>query len=156
MRVNDLVLGMVMALLGAITIWASRDFPTMARQPFGAGTFPMLVGSLLVALGILLAIRGWRQGGPLFRWQGQVVMARALRCLGAVIAAVAGYVWLTPIIGFPIVSLVMLIALIGWLSDGRWLLAVVVGAVATLLIWLSFAQLLHVPLDLGILEEVFY
>lgn len=40
MRINDLVLGLVMALLGAITVLASRDFYTLPRQDFGAGTFP--------------------------------------------------------------------------------------------------------------------
>lgn len=156
MRINDLVLGLVMALLGAITVLASRDFSTLPRQEFGAGTFPTLIGSLLVVLGLVLALRGWQRRGPLFAWQGAIAPSRTLICLGAVVAAVAGYVWLTPILGFPVVALTMLTVLIGWLSGGRWRLAITVGAVATLLVWLAFAMLLHVPLDLGFLEGVIY
>ncbi|QFT83667.1 Tripartite tricarboxylate transporter TctB family protein [Halomonas sp. THAF12] len=156
MRINDLVLGLVMALLGAITVLASRDFYTLPRQDFGAGTFPTLIGSLLIVLGLLLALRGWLRRGPLFVWQGTVAPSRTLICLGAVVAAVSGYVWLTPLLGFPVLAMAMLTVLIGWLSRGRWGLAVAVAAVVTLLIWLGFAMLLHVPLDLGFLEGVIY
>lgn len=156
MRVNDLVMGLVMALLGAITIWASKDFSPLARQPYGAGTFPTLIGAFLIGLGLLLALRGWQQHRPLFVWQGQVALSRTVLCLFAVIAAVAGYVLLTPVLGFPLVAPVMLTLLIGWLSGGRWGLAVIVAIVASAVVWSIFAWLLHVPLDLGILEEVIY
>ncbi|GEN26138.1 tripartite tricarboxylate transporter TctB family protein [Halomonas cupida] len=156
MRINDLLLGALMALLGAITVWASRDFPSMPRQEYGAGTFPTIVGVMLVILGGVLALRGWRQQGALFAWQSPVAIKHVLLCVCAVVMAIVGYVQLVPILGFPIVSLVMLTALIGWLSAGRWLLAVSTALIATLLIWLTFAELLLVPLSLGILEEVVY
>lgn len=156
MRINDLLMGLVMALLGAITIWASKDFPPLARQPYGAGTFPTIIGAFLVGLGLLLSLRGWQQRGALFIWQGQVTLPRTLLCLFAVIAAVAGYVLLTPLLGFPLVAPLMLTLLIGWLSDGRWGMAVIVAIVASAVVWSVFALLLHVPLDLGILEEVIY
>lgn len=156
MRINDLILGLLMALLGAITVWASRDFPSLPRQDYGAGTFPTLIGALLIALGGVLSLRGWQRRGAMFAWQGDVALKHAMICVAAVVGAVVGYVLLTPILGFPIVSLVMLTALIGWLTGGRWWLALIVAFVATLLIWLTFAELLLVPLSLGILEEVIY
>lgn len=156
MRVNDFVFGLVMALLGAITVWASRDFNTLPRQPFGAGTFPTLIGSLMIMLGLLLTLRGFRQRGAMVSWQGQASLSRTMACLLAVAAAVAGYALLTPILGFPIVAPAMLTLLIGWLSGGRWPLALIVAIVSTAAIWLVFAQLLHVPLALGVLEEVIY
>lgn len=156
MRVNDRLLGPMMALLGAIVVWASRDFPSLPRQEYGSGTFPTLVGGLLIVLGAGLALRGWAQGGSLFRWQWAIAPSRVALCLVVVIAAVAGYVLLTPILGFPIVALAMLTLMIGWLTAGRWLLAAAVASLATLLVWLAFAQLLHVPLGLGILERVVY
>lgn len=156
MRINDLVLGLVMALLGAITVWASQDFNTLPRQSFGAGSFPILVGSLLIFLGLLLALRSFQQHRVLFSWQGQISLSHTLACLVAVVVAVAGYALLTPILGFPLVAPVMLTLLIGWLSKGRWSLALIIAIVSTILIWIVFAQLLHVPLALGILEEVVY
>lgn len=156
MRINDLVMGLVMALLGAIIIWASKDFAPLARQPYGAGTFPTLIGAFLIGLGLLLALRGWQQRGALFIWQGQVALSRTVLCLFAVVAAVAGYVLLTPLLGFPLVAPLMLTLLIGWLSGGRWGMAVIVAIIASAVVWSVFALLLHVPLDLGILEEVIY
>ncbi|MGM0858326.1 MAG: tripartite tricarboxylate transporter TctB family protein [Pseudomonadota bacterium] len=156
MRINDLLMGLVMALLGAITIWASKDFAPLPHQPYGAGTFPTIIGAFLVGLGLLLTLRGCQQRGALFVWQGSVTLARTVTCLIAVIAAVAGYVLLTPLLGFPLVAPLMLTLLIGWLSGGRWGMAVIVALVASAVVWGVFALLLHVPLDLGILEEVIY
>lgn len=156
MRVNDLLLGLLMALLGAITIWASRDFPSLPRQQYGAGTFPALIGGLLIILGGLMTLRGWQHRDALFAWHGDIAPKRVLLCIAAVIAAVIGYIELTPVLGFPIVSLVLMTLMIGWLTAGRWGLASVVAAVATTLVWLAFAELLHVPLALGVLEKVVY
>lgn len=156
MRVNDLVMGVVMALIGAITVWGSRDFPAMPRQEFGAGTFPTLIGGLLMLLGALLALRAWRRGDLGFTWQGEASASRVFLCLAAVVAAVVGYLLLAPLLGFPVVAWLVTTLMIGWLSDGRWGLAVLVGGVATLLIWLAFVELLRVPLPLGVLERVVY
>ncbi|MDW5377706.1 tripartite tricarboxylate transporter TctB family protein [Halomonas sp. HP20-15] len=156
MRVNDLLLGVVMALLGVVVIWASRDFSALPRQHYGAGTFPTLIGSLLIALGALMALRGWQYQGALITWQGELSARRVTACIAVVIAAVGGYVLLTPVLGFPVVSLAMLTLMIGWLTAGRWVLAASVAVVATALVWLTFSELLHVPLSLGILEKVIY
>lgn len=156
MRVNDLLLGLLMALIGAITVWASRDFPVPPRQAYGAGTFPTIIGWLLIVLGGLLTLRGWQKRSAWFTWQGNVAISRVWLSLGAIVAAVVGYILLTPILGFPVVSSVMLTLLIGWLTGGRWWLAVTVGLIATLLVWLVLAELLRVPLGLGILERVVY
>lgn len=157
MRVNDLALGMLMVLVGVITAWASRDFPSLPRQNVGAGTFPTIIGVMLVVLGGFMMLRGWSQRrGPWFVWQGNVAISRALLCLMVITASVVGYVLLTPILGFPTVSMVMISLLVGWLTEGRWLLAVLVALIATLVVWLTFAVLLHVPLALGFLEEVVY
>lgn len=156
MRINDWLLGLIMALLGAITFWASKDFPTLPRQAYGAGTFPMLVGTLLVVLGGALALRGWRQGGAIVRWQNALPAQRILLTTLAVIIAVVGYITLSPTLGFPTLSLAILTLMIGWLTGGRWWLALSVGAGATLMIWLIFAELLMVPLPLGVIEGVIY
>ena len=156
MRINDLLLGLVIALLGAITIWASHDFSSLPRQQYGAGTFPTLIGSMLIITGGLMVLRAKRYRSALFTWKSNIVPTRVLLCAVVIIVAVVGYIILTPILGFPIVSLVMLTLLIGWLTSGRWLLAGIVSIAATALIWLAFAELLHVPLALGVLEKVVY
>lgn len=156
MRINPLLLGGLMALTGAITSWTSRNFPTMPGQDYGAGTFPMLIGMMLAVLGTLLALRGVRQREPMFAWHGAAPVARVWLCLGAVCASVAIYALLTPILGFPVVVPVIIALLIAWLSQGRWVLALLTALIATLLVWLIFSELLHVPLPLGVLEEVVY
>ncbi|WP_185827594.1 tripartite tricarboxylate transporter TctB family protein [Halomonas nitroreducens] len=156
MLLNPLLLGGLMALTGAITAWTSRNFPTMPGQDYGAGTFPMLIGIMLAVLGTLLALRGMRQREPLFAWHGAVSASRVWLCLAAVCASVAIYALVTPILGFAIVVPVIIALLIAWLSQGRWLLAVMTALISSLLVWLIFSELLHVPLPLGVLEEVVY
>tara|TARA_R110001599_G_scaffold62921_3_gene175209 strand:- start:19110 stop:19580 length:471 start_codon:yes stop_codon:yes gene_type:complete len=156
MRINTLLLGGLMAMVGAITLWASKDFSSMPRQDYGAGTFPTIIGVLLIILSGLLGLRGWRQREPLFTWHGAVPLMRVWISLGAVSIAVAAYALATPILGFPITVPVIFTLLIGWLSQGRWGLAIITALAATLIVWLAFAQLLQVPLDLGVLENVVY
>nr|WP_300307138.1 tripartite tricarboxylate transporter TctB family protein [Halomonas sp.] len=156
MRINDLVFGVLMVLLGTVTVWASRDFPSMPRQEYGAGTFPTLIGLLLVLFGVVLALRGWQRREALFHWQSAIPVSHVLLCIAALVAATLGYILLTPVLGFPLMSVAMLTAMIGWLSGGRWRLATSTALIATLLIWLTFVELLRVPLSLGFLEEVIY
>lgn len=156
MRIHDIILGLLTVLLGSITVWLSKDFPSLPRQDYGAGTFPTLVAILLIVMGLILSLRGWVRKGPLVVWQDAIPIGHVLFCITAVMGAVAGYVLLTPILGFPIVSLIMLTVLIGVFTKGRWWLALSVATVATIIIWLTFAELLLVPLSLGILEEVIY
>ncbi|MCP8689497.1 tripartite tricarboxylate transporter TctB family protein [Marinobacterium sedimentorum] len=156
MRINDWFLGLLLAALGVATLVAAQAFPTIPRQEYGAGTFPAIIGSLMTALGSLLVLSGCRQHMPFFSWHSKVSLSRSFACFAAVIAFVLAYLLLTPLLGFPIVAPVLLALMIGWLSGGRWVMAVSVATVMSAMVWLAFAELLHVPLSLGVLEEVIY
>lgn len=156
MRIHPMLLGGLMAMVGIITVWASKDFPSMPRQEYGAGTFPTIIGISLVILSGLLGLRGLRQHEPLFHWDGAVSLSRVWVGVGVVTAAVTAYVLLTPLLGFLITVPVIFTLMIGWLSRGRWRMAVIVAFSATFLVWLAFANLLQVPLELGVLERVVY
>ena len=156
MRTSDAVSGAMAAALGAALIVASADLSPLPRQVYGAGTFPKVVGGLLLLMGGLMVIKGLRQRQSWCRWTSKVAARPFLLTLAAVVASVVAYVWLTPVLGFPIVAFVLLSLLFRAYHRRGWARAMLTAVLATAVIWLLFAQLLHVPLEPGLLEQVLY
>lgn len=156
MRTSDAVSGAMAAALGAALIVASADLSPLPRQDYGAGTFPKVVGGLLLLIGGLLVIKGLRQRQAWARWSSKVAGRPFLLALAAVIASVVIYVVLTPVVGFPIVAVTLLTLLFRAYHRRGWGRALLISVVATTVIWMLFAQLLHVPLEPGLLEQVLY
>jgi len=156
MRTNDAVSGAIAAALGAALIVASADLSPLPRQVYGAGTFPTVAGVLLLLVGGLLVIKGLRDRQPWIRWAANVPLPAFLKALGAVVASVTAYILLTPVLGFPVVALVILSFLIQVYYRRGWVMSVAIAAISTAAIWGLFAQVLHVPLEPGLLEWVLY
>lgn len=156
MRTSDAVSGTMAAALGAVLIVASADLDPLPRQVYGAGTFPKVVGGLLLLMGGLLVIKGLKQRQAWGRWTSRVALRPFLQALAAVVASVVAYVLLTPVLGFPIVATALLTLLFRAYHRQGWWRALLFAAVATTMIWIMFAQLLHVPLNPGLLEQVLY
>ena len=76
--------------------------------------------------------------------------------LVAICASIIAYIYLTPVVGFPVVSFVLLTLLLYTFHHRRWMPAAGIAVTATGVIWGVFGQLLHVPLELGLLEKVIY
>ena len=66
------------------------------------------------------------------------------------------HVVLTPLLGFPIVAVALLTLLFRAYHRRGWGRALLIAVIATTVIWMLFAQLLHVPLEAGLLERVLY
>ncbi|WP_191237243.1 tripartite tricarboxylate transporter TctB family protein [Cobetia marina] len=156
MRTNDKVTGVVTAAFGAAVIYASLDLKNLPRQEYGAGTFPTVIGALLILFGAILLVRGLRNREVWFAWQHPVPLVTFIMTLAAICASIVAYIYLTPIVGFPVVSFVLLALLLYTFHHRRWLPAGGIALVATGVIWEVFGQLLHVPLELGLLEKVIY
>lgn len=156
MRTNDKVTGVVTAAFGAAVIYASLDLKNLPRQDYGAGTFPTVIGGLLVLFGAILLLRGLGNREEWLAWQHPVPLMQFILTLAAICASVVAYVYLTPVVGFPIVSFVLLSLLLYTFHYRRWLPSMGMALTATAIIWGVFGQLLHVPLELGLLEKVIY
>ena len=156
MRTNDAVSGAIAAALGAALIVASLDLSPLPRQVYGAGTFPKVTGALLLLVGGLLVVRGLRSRQSWIRWTAKVPLQAFLKALGAVVASVTAYILLTPVLGFPIMAVVILSLLFQVYYRRGWVLSMSIAALSTAAIWGLFAQMLHVPLEPGLLEWVLY
>jgi TctA family transporter len=82
-------LGGMALLVGLVAIWGSRA--TWNRDGWGlpdSGFFPTVLGALLVAVALILLVRGWLGRAPHKRWR-----FRDLAIVVACIAAVDGIAW---------------------------------------------------------------
>ena len=159
MRLHDTILGGAFMALAAAVLVAARSFPTLPGQPYGPGTFPTLVGVVMLGAGALLAVAGLRRGfgagRPLFVPPAELDRPGAALRMAAVPVFVIAYVILSGPLGFPLVAPPLLAGLV-WLATRRALLSIVTGLATSAAIWMLFAELLRVPLPLGVLTEVIY
>lgn len=156
MRISDTVSGVAAAALGAALIISASDLSPLPRQDYGAGTFPKVVGGLLLLVGVLLVLQSLRLRQPWICWAAAFPLGRFLKGLAAVVSSIVVYIVLTPLLGFPVVAWSILSLLLTAYYKRGWLRSVSISALATAAIWGLFAQLLHVPLEPGLLEKVLY
>ncbi len=149
MRLSDATIGLLLLACGIVLIGASWGYPDMPGQDYGAATFPLAIGALVMALGLASVWSGLRnrQGGAnrvvsLHDWG--LVPASWLR-LAAVILLVAGYILLVPVFGFLLTGGALLFGLL-MAFRAPVLLSIAVTPLAILAAWWVFDGLLRVPL----------
>ncbi len=79
MNRQDVVLGIVVAIVGAIAFVLACQMPFYANQIPGPGFLPRIVSGGLFLLGGILAFQGYRPGGPEVRAIGSVPPWSTLR-----------------------------------------------------------------------------
>jgi len=156
MRSNDKITGLVTVIFGVLVITNSRGLANLPQQEYGAGTFPAVIGGLLIAFGGLLVVRGLRSNAPWMIWTNEVPVKRFYLTLLAIVMAIVAYILLTPVFGFPVVATVLLSVLLYCFYRQNWTVSVITAAISAAVIWSVFGRLLQVPLELGILEKVIY
>ena len=130
MRMNDALIGGIFVLLSVIILFAVRGFPTLPDQPYGPGTFPTIIASVMMVGGLALIWSGVRSHAPLLVIADWMRGSATLHRMAWVPGFVVAYIYLSKPIGFPL------------------LVPVLLGAFLT--------YLLRVPLPLGLLTEVIY
>lgn len=156
MRLNDAILGAIFLALAVAVFWQAQAMPRLSGQPFGAGTFPMVIAAMMAAGGLGLIVSGMRaRGVPALTFAPWLRDPNAILRVLAVPAFVVIYALFSRQIGFPLLVPVLLAAFL-WISTRRAILSVLVAIAATALIWILFARVLMVPLPLGLLTRVMY
>lgn len=148
-RKGRLVVGVSGFLLsvGYLVEVQKLSWGTMA-QP-GSAVFPLLLGVALAAVSLLIIGESARAGSV----TGSVDLPRGAdrkRILGLV-AALAGYVVLLPVLGFILASAGFAVAVLRLLSGLSWLRTAVLAIVVTAATYLLFALVLGVLLPKGVL-----
>jgi len=158
MKIGDAILGALIALLGAVTLWHVQSFPLIPGQKFGASLFPGVVAAGLVVSGLLLAARGVRQasrGGRLLVLDDWVRDPLTLLRFVSVPAGLLFYVLTSNFLGFHIAAT---LAMLGWLLlfGLRPVAAVAMAIGFPVVMHLAFYKLLRIPLPWGLLEGIVF
>jgi putative tricarboxylic transport membrane protein len=157
-RINDAVIGGVLALFALAVIWHTRTFPAMPGQDYGPALFPVLIGIGFLITGLILIVSGlqrrktepWFAGGEWLRSPRHVLGFLAV--IGGLVAYILASDWL----GFIPTALLLLF---GWLvlfRNGKPVSSLVIALAVTLVVNYAFSQLLLVPLPLGLLQALIY
>ena len=147
MRISDAIAGGVLLVFGLAVIFMALQLPDMPGQPYGAASFPVLIGSgfMLVALALIArGIADWHElpGISASDWGHSPV---AWLRIALTVLLVALYIAFSDRLGFALSSFLVLVSLFLALRV-RPVLAVPIAVLATLVIQQSFGVLLRVPL----------
>ena len=147
MRINDAIAGVLLLVFGLVVIAVAFQFPEMPGQPYGAATFPMLIGAGFVLVALALIAKGvveWRSlpGIEASDWGRS---RRAWFRIALTVLLVVLYIAFSDMLGFAASSFLVLVLLFLALQV-RPVLAVGIAVLATLIIQQAFGVVLRVPL----------
>jgi putative tricarboxylic transport membrane protein len=146
---RDGVAGLICLGVSLVLLWVSRGLPQPALVPIGPGFYPGLLFGLTAALSAGLVVtdvlgRGRRVAAP---------PPVAYRLVVLAFGVFAGYVFLLPMLGYRVATLLFVAILQAVLDPPRstraWALAGVMGVATSLLTYYVFEHYLHVLLPRG-------
>lgn len=151
---KDLSLGLIFMALGVAVILASQQFPKVGTLQYGAGLFPILIGSGMVIGGLLLVIGVSRHVASEARNCGAASLiprpSRDWLLPFVPCAMVIGYIYFSDMLG-ALLSMALIMFGLFCLRGVRLLPALITSVVAALVISYAFSNLLSVPLPQGML-----
>jgi len=148
---RDFIIGLATAAAGLVLLWPiiPWQIKTAAAQTdeISPTLFPQMLAWLLVVLGIVQMVTHWRRGRSAALEIGSA-WEPILRAAGAV-AIAALYVYLMPIMGYRLATILALAGMVLYLGKGRFWRAALVGVVGALIVAETFSRGLGVPLPRG-------
>lgn len=162
MLLSDRLTGVAVAGLGAAAAIAGSRLPPVPGQDVGPSAFPMVIGTLLVICGVLIALGIGRS----FEEDAEAAVEKSEEAHGAVHVApptpfqatkallppglLIFYVIASERLGFVPTTFIMIVAMV-LAFGGKMRLALGLGIIGPVLVHLVFYKLLRVPLPAGLL-----
>ena len=150
-RMADIAVGSLVALFGIFVLFASTWISVAGVHRLSPRTFPYVVGLLLIACGIGLALKSWTlQGeGPAIAWPDRV----GIRTITVSLVFVACYIALMNLLGLPLATFLYLTLSIWYLNRSKWVTAVVTGLITGVVSYYLFIHVLGLSFPAGFLFE---
>lgn len=151
---GELVFTSFLFVAGVVVLWDATQLPELAIADFvGSGTFPSIIGWVLVVLSVLQLISVFRGnlGQPEevegARLETKIHLKPFLLMLSGLLFFAIG----VPLIGFPIAATVLFTLVVYALNPGKtkWFVVVPIAAATALLVYFGFTLGLQIDLPLG-------
>lgn len=156
MKFDDIRIGIVLGVFSVFTFAVARTFPVIPGQHFGASLFPTLISIGLFICSVLLVIQGWRArraGAARGGWPAWLRDPLAVLRFLMVPISLVFYFMAADWLGFLPCSFLLLLVM-QRLFGVRWMRALMVALIVSLVIHVMFYSVLHVPLPWGLLEPL--
>lgn len=140
---NDRLLGISTLLLGVFMLWQGYGMvPAFSYEPLGPRAFPMLLGGLICACGLLLTLKGLYRA-PATSWASHF---RIFLLFSLILA----YGMLFQSLGF-ILATALLVLGAGYLFGGKPIPLIISAIVISCSLFFLFDRLMDVVLPVGLL-----
>lgn len=160
MKTNDALTGVVLIVLAIAAFVLTQGAPTIHGSIYGAAMFPRLVAAgmgicgayFIVKEAVLLARTG--KANPLFVLPEWARSPWHLANCILILASLLLYILFSDIIGFTIISTIILFAQFAWLRKGHLVSSFAIALITTFIIHYGFGHFLRVPLPWGVLKNI--
>ena len=149
-------LAALMVLFGAYTVYDATTLKVGFADPVGPRVFPYVIGTVLLLLGVLLAIatsrgdRGEPEAGEDVDLSGGTDMVTVLKLVGILVFNIAT----VNILGWAITGAVLFVGCAWSLGSKTLIRDIVIGLVLSVGSWYFFYSGLDIPLSPGILDGI--
>ena len=135
-------------IASSLAVWAMTANLMKVERGIGPGDYPRVIAVMMFILGACMTfkncIHGFPKSNTKLEWKG--LLRTAILAVGAFV-----YVWLLPLIGFPLLTPFFLFGTIKLFGYKRNLTAVLVSVGTTAVLFLLFNIVFMIFLPLGIL-----
>lgn len=155
MKISDRLTGCFLLLFAIAVLVEASSFPMIPGQSVGSGLLPSIVAVGLLVCALILIVKDLI--GPsrtrLIEAGDWVTDPRRLVRVGIVLLGTACFIPFLDVIGFPVLSIAVLMAFLLSLRVNL-LTAALVAVIASLAIHTLFSKVFLVPLPWGILQSI--
>ncbi len=141
--------GALMLVIFGVYLWQAIGLPTGRMNAPGPGLFPIFVAGIIICAAIITIFDGLMmlRADETFDLPLGRPLVRTLAILGALLMLAL----LLPIAGRVITPFLTILAVTLTLSDRSWIHSLLWSVALTALVWLTFIELLGIPLPRGVL-----
>ena len=162
MKVGAIVFAGLMLAVGVVYETMALNMPRGTLAYPGPGLFPLIIGAFMIAMALGCLVRDLlprktseiTAAAPTATETPAAAEERDVRKTFQLIALMICYIFALKPVGFPLAICAFLAIAIRIFGYRKWLPALAMAVVITVISYLSFVVGLSVPLPLGILEEV--
>jgi len=149
LALGELLIAIGMIALGLVAAWQANEIPHSAYAAVGPRVFPWVAATMLVAMGVALAIAafrgGWQDEAPEF---GEVDWHGGLWLIAGLVANVA----LIDFIGFILASTILFACTARGFGSTRIVRDVAIGFALAFVAYVGFDRVLGYKIGVGLIE----
>ena len=149
MNRDEIIGGALLFLFGAVTAYFSLRMPVGTFRAAGSGLFPLGLGILLMGLSIVLLIKAGAQRKPVTEKKPSDEFSQPTKQVILFTSAIALAILLFKELGYPLMSFLLLLALLRILGVRSWAYSLSLSLLTATGAYFLFVVWLQIPLPKG-------